>query len=93
MNREEVGLVQEQPAARTQGVDHPMNWRLGLRQMMEQSASVYEVKAACREAIDGDVMPDSFKIGQCYIRKQMNIDVGSDDAASWPDLFTQPSCH
>jgi hypothetical protein len=84
MNREEVGLFQQQPAARTQGLDHPINCRLGLWQMVEQPASVYEVKAAHRGAIDGDVMPDSFKVGQRYVLKQLNIDVSGDDAASWP---------
>ena len=93
IKREEVVLFQQQPASRTQGVNHPTNCRLGLRQMMEQPASVYKVKAARRGAIDGDIMPDSFKIGQFYILKQLNIDVGGDDAASWPDLLTQPSCH
>ena len=61
--------------------------------MMEQPAGVYEVKAARREVIDGNIMPYGFKIAQFYILKELNIDVGGDDTASWPDLLTQPSCN
>jgi hypothetical protein len=82
MNREEVHLFQQQPAAWAQGVDHPTYRMLRFQKMVEQPASVHEVKAILRGAIDCDIMPYSLKVGQFYILEQLDINVGSNDSAS-----------
>jgi hypothetical protein len=84
MNREEIDVFQQQPSAWAQGVDHSTYCQLRFREMVEQPASVYEVKATFRRAIDCDVVLYGLKVGQIYILEQLDIDVGSNDSAGWP---------
>jgi hypothetical protein len=58
--------------------------------MVEQPASVDEVKAVLGWVIDCDVMPYGGEVGQIYVCEQLNINVGGDNSAGWSDLLTQP---
>ena len=93
MDREEVNLFQQQPSAWPEGLDHPANCWLWFRKMVEQPATVYEIKAILGQTIDSDVVFYGLKVRQLYTLEQLDVDIGGNDATGWPDLLAQPSCY
>jgi hypothetical protein len=93
MDREEVNLFQEQPSAWAEDLDHPANCQLWFPKMVEEPATVYEVKAIHGRTIDSDVVSYDLKIRQLYTFEQLDVDVGGNNSAGGPDLLTQPCCH
>ena len=93
MNRKEVNLFQQQPSTWAEGLDHPANCHIRSRKMVEQPATVYEVKAILGRTIHSDVVFYGFKVRQLYTFEQLYVDVGGNNTAGWPDLLTQPCCH